>query len=782
MILRYNPGVARGAYLKYKRSAFLIGMTAAALGALLSYTPLFLNFERATRDLRIRHAASVPSHPGILHLDIDDGSIEKIGRWPWNRDIHARTIDVLTELGAKAIVFDIEFTEPQKPYLDEKRFSDFDEAFKTMGASGNTSLLDRALAYLKEEKIDEAELNLRQYLLDLSKMHASLATLLKESYVKPDESIDRSIARSGRVTLAMGFNAEKPKILPSDFPQRENCLTASSVTGSVIPFLPEQAHAVVPLADFSRSAHGLGCANQQPAEADGVFRRTALVYRYRDKLYPQLGLKIALDQMGDPQIVSAENGTLKIGNRMKIPIDPSGSTLLDWPGSGGFQKLFRHLSYADVARIGVSCQAIRGAVRKLTALAEELRLPLTSPPSDEEAVLRRAIWPQQIAFVDAFENTVKNRSNMDPEVLQKALFLVQHVRHENFQRSQDVSALEPHIRDALVFIGATHRAGTDLKSTPISAALPGVTFHTVLCNMALNNRFVRETSFATDFTLFLFLVGLTLPAAVFLRPSHGFIAPLGIALLYPMASTFIYSHSRIFIPITPPMMGVMATYFAVMVYRSRSEERIKNQIRDIFAQYLDPQLVDELIADPSKAALGGARRDLTIFFSDVQGFTRFTEEHAPDKVVAELIDYLTVISRIILRHGGYLDKYMGDGMMAIFGLATPPETAAVSACRAASEIRKVLTDMRPPFQKTRIGIAGGSVVVGNIGWERKKGYTAIGDAANVASRLEHLNKKTNTQILIDETTYHRVKGEFPIAALGSHPIEGRAAPVTIFSL
>jgi adenylate cyclase/guanylate cyclase len=274
------------------------------------------------------------------------------------------------------------------------------------------------------------------------------------------------------------------------------------------------------------------------------------------------------------------------------------------------------------------------------------------------------------------------------------------------------------------------------------------------------------------------------------RPVLAAPATAAMLAVYVGAACVIFSGARLVLPVVPPIVSAGSAIVVMLAYRLATEERERRKIRGLFQLYATRELVDRLEEDPARAGLGGERREITVMFTDVHGFTSFVENNPLPVVVRTLNDYLETITQVVLKHGGYVNKYLGDGMMALFGVfhGTPRE-AAEGACLAALELQERLkgfalrqVGLQRPLQETRVGIASGAAVVGNFGSGRRPEYTAVGDAVNVAARLQVLNKKTGTLVLVDDATRELVGGGFQAAPLGPHPVEGRAKPVEVFVL
>jgi adenylate cyclase len=209
----------------------------------------------------------------------------------------------------------------------------------------------------------------------------------------------------------------------------------------------------------------------------------------------------------------------------------------------------------------------------------------------------------------------------------------------------------------------------------------------------------------------------------------------------------------------------------------------------MFARYAPPSYVDELSKDPTKLELGGEEKEISILFSDIEGFTTISENLSPKQLIELLNEYLGAMTNAIFHQGGTLDKYIGDAIVAVFGAPLSLENHALKACSAAIEMRKILDRMRGewiqrgyPSVKARIGLNTGRVVFGNIGSDIRYDYTGIGDAMNLSSRLEGANKQYGTYCMISEFMYEYVKDSVTVRDLDFIIVKGKTKPVKVFEL
>jgi len=342
-------------------------------------------------------------------------------------------------------------------------------------------------------------------------------------------------------------------------------------------------------------------------------------------------------------------------------------------------------------------------------------------------------------------------------------------------------------RDRYVFVGTTAPGLLDLKPTPVGSVYPGVEIHATLLDNLLSGDFLRETGrgFKVLTVLFCGLV-----AAVFGRLCRtGLQSGLAFVLVLPLPVLAGLAGYRagFWVEVAAPEAASVLSLVAAMVVNYATEGRQRRFLKNAFRHYLSPAVIDRLMREPGKLTLGGETRELTILFSDIQGFTGISEKLGPEQLTAFLNAYLTAMTDIILEEGGTLDKYEGDAIIAFWNAPLEQPDHAVRAVRAALRCRSKLAQMRPDLEErfgvsvhARIGINTGPVVVGNLGSEQRFDYTFIGDAGNVASRLEGINKQFGTEILLSEATFARLGGSFPAREISRVRVVGRNEPVRVF--
>lgn len=328
-----------------------------------------------------------------------------------------------------------------------------------------------------------------------------------------------------------------------------------------------------------------------------------------------------------------------------------------------------------------------------------------------------------------------------------------------------------------------------MRPVPFQNAFPGVEIHAnILCDILTQN-FIHQNSAMGSAAILCLLCLITGAMAPFFRFRYNIPMILAIIIGYLSVSFVLFVNHHIWIENIRPLIGITLTYTAVLSYRYVDESRDKRKIRSMFQHYISASVVNELIKNPGMLKLGGERKVATAFFSDIKDFTTVSENLSPEALVAVLNEYLSVMTEIVFKYQGYLDKYAGDAIMAIFGIPVEQSDHAVNACYAALEMMRELEKLRekwrlegkPQFE-CRIGLNSGPMIAGNIGGHSRFDYTAIGDSVNLASRLEGVNKIYGTSIIISEDTFSLVQDKFWCRELDFIRVKGKNNPVRIYEL
>ena len=354
------------------------------------------------------------------------------------------------------------------------------------------------------------------------------------------------------------------------------------------------------------------------------------------------------------------------------------------------------------------------------------------------------------------------------------------------------------IKDKIVLIGATAVGIYDLRVTPTSPAMPGIEKHASVIASFLHGDFILKVANITNVLIVLISGILFSFLIVRVRAIYGAILAFAFISIIFFIGYFLFFVKGLWIDLSYSGNNLVIIYFVITAYRYATEERYAKKIRGMFSSYVTEKVVNELIKHPDLAKLGGERREITVLFSDVRGFTTFSEKHTPEEVVAMLNEYLGEMTRIIFLWDGTLDKFVGDEIVAFWGAPVPQEDHAELALKCALHMMRRLKELEEKWVsegkealRAGFGINTGDMIVGNIGAEGKKmDYTVIGDNVNLGARVEGLTRKYNTDIIITESTLNKttdiiMKGTFGhVSARGLDMVlvKGKAEPVNIYEI
>jgi adenylate cyclase len=352
------------------------------------------------------------------------------------------------------------------------------------------------------------------------------------------------------------------------------------------------------------------------------------------------------------------------------------------------------------------------------------------------------------------------------------------------ERTADMSALE----GGVILVGTTAPGLLDLRSAPVQNGFPGVEIHANLISGILENRIKENPAYTLGAEVaILAVVGIALALMLpLLTPLWANIGTL-IALIFSIAANLaIWQFSNLVLPIASGLLLILFLFMFNMSYGYFVETRGKRQLTGLFGQYVPPELVDEMAADPESYSMEGESREMSVLFSDVRGFTTVSEGLEPRELTALMNEFLTPMTAVIHNYRGTIDKYMGDAIMAFWGAPLEDRDHARHAVVAGMEMIRRMTELDETF-KTRgwpalrigVGINTGVMNVGNMGSEFRMAYTVLGDAVNLGSRLEGLTKGYGVSIIVSEDTARAVP-EYAYLELDRVRVKGKDKPVGIY--
>lgn len=344
--------------------------------------------------------------------------------------------------------------------------------------------------------------------------------------------------------------------------------------------------------------------------------------------------------------------------------------------------------------------------------------------------------------------------------------------------------------DVKVSLGPGNSRG-DAYATPYSAhsglMSPGVELQATFVANALAGRAIRETAAAWSLALIGLAVLLVNGAIREWQALRGAAVTLGVIAATAGASAWLFVKD-VWLPAVSAMLAVAAMYVVQVGTAFLRERRQRRQIEKAFRHYVAPEIVNEMTAHPERLVLGGSRRDITIVFTDLAGFTSVSETMSPERVSALLNDYLSHMTRIIFAHGGTVDKFIGDAIMAFWGAPLDDPEQALHACQAVRGMQAELAGLRQRYAEQglpelhmRVGIHSGAAVVGNMGSTERFDYTAIGDNVNLASRLEGINKLYGTETLISGETARLLGNRIPLRRVDRVIVKGKTQPIDVYT-
>ncbi len=791
--------------------------------------------ERSSIDWRFAHArwTAEPLSDQVALVAIDDRSLDTFGRWSsWPRTRLASVIDELADAGAKTIALDL--------ILDERSTPDADAALgDAIARAGNVVLGVDTTKYIFDLPpwSETGEFNQRQRLsAELAEglaqpsetiaEHAALTGDCRTAFLQapnehkrafalfqtilPDENQEAFIRRLAGVGVHTGEFAER-RMLEVAYHHLHSIqfLESRDAFPPLISNLHPNSHLdKLPLPEFVRGAESVGFVSVTDSiDSDRAVRAMSLAKHRSVDGFFSLAASATLYQTDE------RPGLLQLGPdiwpaswitpdaRLSFSTNP---LLIDWPTSPkSWLVAFPEnavVSIGYVLSLANQRTKLAAQLAELEALASEIAFAIGY---DKLTDAVRAEVQDEIAF------QLEAASSIEPESLSEeerdALALYQHHRQlseaiaEGLLKIDEATAkLTRTVSGKLVFLGwaATGSTDADVIRTPLAPNTPGVFAHCVLADMLLTGR-SRDLAPAWLAPLGALLLGVLCACAVALLPTAALGAlasAIAIGAFLFIAGIYSFNEWRLVLPIAAPLGGGVGGWAAATAAAAFISQRDRARITRQFKARVDPALVDRLVNDPDSVSVSGVQREATIIFLDIAGFTTVAETLDSQRTVAILNRFMREMTRALTENGAYVNKFLGDGVMAFFSAFQPDPEQTARACRAALQCKRAIDTLNDipdladtPTLSARIGIATGLVTIGDCGSPPElNDYTAIGDAVNLAARLESAAKQFGVWSLIDQRTRDLAVGlgfdENNLDPLGSAVVVGRTEPTVLYTL
>jgi len=801
--------------MKHRGLVQQVGILSVLVVIFLYLLGLFNPIEARIRDLQQQHVSRdpVPMTTAIVHVDIDDGALQRIGRWPWPRTLIAGCIEELRRAGARTIAIDLDLTEPG---LDPAGDAALARAIDN----------DTVLGLLhQDDGLEQRWLEAGGTLNGLVRVEALLASDIN---LEPAEATTLDAANRG--AFSNNELAVKRSVLWSNPDLESHGIAEQALQAAYRQQKRSEAIAIerglldatnrsagsamdrLPMSQLVERAGGLGYVHISRRDSDGVVRTIEPVQSSRSGAVTSLGAAAALHYMGhDARHAGAFariDPVLEIPGGTTLPMHEGGLPIA-WPVTEhgtGWTHLLRqdaddpagtgHLSIGTIAELvrGRAMQAEN--LEALAVLSEELlrvlrqdaELVVSDPLSNAIQAEIADEYDFTLGELDSDTNLPSVFTDEDSLAHAQALVtwksLVDAIAASDEEITDLEAALAALVNDRLVFVGWSATGSiADFVPTVAGARTPGVVVHAATANMLLTG---HAYGYATGWSIILvILMGI---AVVFLvsttTPWVATACSLLLVAVYILVASFMsFAWWDLFVPIAAPTASGLGTWIACTSTSAILIQRDKSRITRQFRARVSDRLVDTLIEQPSALSMDGVRREITVLFADLAGFTTISERLGSAEAVALANRSLSALATHIVEQDGYVNKFLGDGLMAFWSAFEVQPDQAGRACAAAAACAKAIRELPDTNLDVRLGIATGEAIVGDCGAPPElNDYTAIGDTVNIASRIEGANKAFATNVLIDEETKRQAGDAIRTLPIGPVIVVGRSTPTMLHTL
>ncbi|MDR0289675.1 MAG: CHASE2 domain-containing protein [Treponema sp.] len=809
---------------KTNKSFIRVSLAAVALSSLLFFTPL----DNKLFDLFLRALPSLTEDDQIFVLTLDDDSISYAGGFPFRREVMADIIILLKELGVQTIAFDLSYLDESPHRLDPVYAAD---VFGRYLNSGFARLDEAAMAVIdgigpatdtEEREYYKQDIRFLQEAVK-GELEMSLSFLTRDV----DEYFAQALAFTGCswLTLTMIRPEDILNEVPTDGESADSDLetetgqylseniSLKNVSANADTKTPIMAGVMPAISKLMSRAAGAGFVNANP-DSDGVRRRINLLVKYNGAYYGHLSLVALWEKMGCSSVeVSNQSIVLKKGDggELRIPRAQDGTLLLKWPKKSFYDyrvmslvELIQHTMIEPVFAQNMALMHDAGIFSYWGSGPNPWEHYVKSEEIKDAAFAESGsapaewLWERQEfyrscqAFLyGSYERRVLDDVGDYPETVEFVRELFGASRAQ-FERMREIRKGASILSNSFCVIGADATSMTDNGIIAFQENYPNVGTYAVAANMMLAGEFLSDAPWYVSVIIAL-LFSLLMGFLISRFETYSSIIT-GISGLLILGSLFVafFALFKVYLGFAMPLAATALTFVSLMVSKFLTASHEKAFLHNAFSRYLAPEVITEIISDPDKLNLGGEKREMTAMFTDIQGFSTISEKLEAPQLVKLLNRYLTAMSNIIMENLGTIDKYEGDAIIAFFGAPVFRTDHPILACRSAlamkaaeRELNKVVVKegLSPTPLFTRIGINTGEMVVGNMGAENKMDYTIMGNAVNLAARLEGVNKQYHTGgILISEYTKNKIGNEFLLRRLDRVRVVGINTPLRLYEL
>jgi class 3 adenylate cyclase/CHASE2 domain-containing sensor protein len=821
-------------------------------------------------DLRARNFQyfTPPRSDKLVHIDIDDRALEAIGAWPWPRAVLAEILDEIRLAGIQALAMDVLFTEPQAPTFELedapdgkrvlKREIDNDARFaEAIGALGCV-IVPASLSFIDEERsplqrdafeklqadpeLDEAgllnalsvepnssqaaEIRARYLPLRRQAVQARVAAELDAAPVSIEELKSRLIRRGER-DLASPLS----RLIAEQYARHQSIValrrfSGVSPTKLSRPLLAARS-ALVPLPPLAQAAAASGFVDYKVSE-DGVLRSVPLLVEVDGRVYPQMGLALAM------MLIGVETSKLRIADdRIVLPGSDGAETVIPvramwssslrrdvpmvidipWFGSSNWQTMYdwpahrearQHLSINAAwepvntrQKIERNNQAAEDAAKLVLFVLESPRLEQldASPPAYDDDDAWSKLISETLTLATEREQALRGKPSEslqeDERMFLDAVQALRNVSEQNPRLREQLQSQRRALRDALqgraALLGWVATGRQDVLPTSIHPACPGVVAHGVIFTSILSGDLWRAAPSWIAPLVTLLLGAATALSAGLLSPGRALLVAALLGIGYVVINGLVLFDARnLIVPAAAPLLVIALVWAGCSLARVIIESAERARVTRRFRAYVDPTLVNYVIERPDEVRLEGETRELTVVFTDLAGFTTLSERLG-EKTVPLLNEFMGLMVPVIRAHRGYVNKFLGDGIMFFFGAPIENTSHAVDAVTTSLRMQKALEPFNErlrerglPTVSMRVGVSTGDMVVGDAGSVDASDYTVLGDAVNLGARLESANKATGTSILLSGRTVELLEDRFLVRPVGKLQVAGKTEGVMTF--